>query len=59
MEVTPLLTILKDPMVFSYVTMALYAMNAIQFLFRGMYADCFYWLSALSITATVTFGYQR
>ena len=48
-----------NPMIFNWVIMSLYSLNALQFLLRGMYVDCFYWLSALSITATVTFGYQR
>lgn len=51
--------ILFDPLIFNYLIISLYAINAAQFLFRGMYADGCYWLSALAITCTVTFGYQR
>ena len=43
----------------SYVIMALYAINACWWLAHGSRVDCCYWLSALAITATVTFGYQR
>jgi len=48
-----------DPFVFNYLIMTLYATNALQFALRGFYADACYWLSALAITATVTFGYDR
>ena len=44
---------------FNYLIMVLYGCNAGQFALRGMYADACYWLSALAITATVTFGYSR
>ena len=48
-----------DPFVFNKIIMLLYTCNAIQFFLRGYKADGFYWLSALAITATVTFGYKR
>ena len=44
---------------FNYIIMALYLINAIWWMLYGSKADMFYWLSALAITATVTFGYQR
>jgi hypothetical protein len=48
-----------DPKLFNYVIMTLYAMSAIRFSASFMWADMCYWLSALAITATVTFGYNR
>jgi hypothetical protein len=51
--------ILSDPAVFNYVIMSLYAMNAARWAFHGGWADACYWLSALAITATVTFGYKH
>ena len=44
---------------FNYLIMALYIVNACWWLAHGSKADFFYWLSAFSITATVTFGYAR
>lgn len=54
-----LLNILFDPKIFNYTIMALYLLNALRWGVHGSYADMFYWLSALAITLTVTFGYQR
>ena len=48
-----------DPKIFNYLIMALYLANSGWWLFHGSKADMFYWLSALAITATVTFGYDR
>lgn len=50
---------LSDPRVFNYLIMVLYAMNAARWAWHGNWADCCYWLSALAITATVTFGYSH
>ncbi len=50
---------LFNPLVFNYVIMSLYAVNAIQFFARRNAADGCYWLSALAITATVTFLYKH
>jgi len=50
---------LLDPRIFNYVIMGLYGLNAARWLIAGSYADCSYWLCALGITATVTFGYAR
>ncbi len=46
-----------NPIYFNYVIMSLYLMNAIGWAYHGKWADMCYWLSALAITATVTFGY--
>jgi len=48
-----------DPKFFNYVIMALYFLNAIRWLFARRLADVCYWLSALAITATVTFLYKH
>lgn len=50
---------LLDPKIFNYVIMGLYATNAVWWLYNGSRADMCYWLSALAITATVTWGYGR
>lgn len=51
--------LILDPKLFNYVIMTLYACSALRFAIGGYWPDMFYWLSALSITLTVTFGYQR
>ena len=51
--------IFSDPKIFNYIIMTLYLLNAIRWAVSGSWADCTYWLSALSITATVTWGYTR
>jgi hypothetical protein len=51
--------VLSDPRAFNFLIMALYAANAVRWAVHGSWADCCYWLSALAITATVTFGYQH
>lgn len=50
---------LKDPKVFNYVIMSLYALNSARWAFDSKWADVCYWLSAFAITATVTFGYKH
>jgi hypothetical protein len=50
---------LFNPKLFNCVIMALYLINAVWWFFHGSKTDACYWLSALAITATVTFGYQR
>jgi len=50
---------LFDPKVFNYVIMFLYGLNVARWAFAGKIADVCYWLSALAITATVTFGYKH
>lgn len=47
--------LLTDPVLFNYVIMALYVCSAVRhFAARDIGNGC-YWLSALAITATVTF----
>ena len=48
-----------DPKVFNYLIMALYALASIRWACAGKWADMCYWLCALGITATVTFGYKH
>jgi hypothetical protein len=50
---------LTDPKIFNYIIMSLYLLNAGRWAIHGSYADMCYWLSALAITATVTFGYNH
>lgn len=50
---------LLDPKVFNYVILTLYAANAVRWAFERKIADVCYWLSALAITATVTFLYRH
>lgn len=54
-----MLNLFLDPRLFNYVIMALYLINAIRWGVHGSWADVCYWLSALAITATVTFGYNH
>lgn len=51
--------LLLDPKLFNYVIMVLYALNAGRWALEGRIADVCYWLSALAITATVTFLYPH
>lgn len=51
--------LLKNPALFNYVIMSLYCMSAGWWALHGKYVDSAYWLSALAITATVTFGYRH
>lgn len=53
------MSMLTDPKAFNYLIMALYLLNAVRWGFAGSVADVFYWISALAITATVTFGYSH
>jgi hypothetical protein len=51
--------LLADPRVFNFIIMTLYALNAARWAWEGKWADVSYWLSALAITATVTWGYKH
>lgn len=51
--------LLTDPKIFNYVIMLLYALNAARWAYERRLADVCYWLSALAITATVTFLYKH
>ena len=53
------LAIIKDPKVFNYIIMVLYFLNAARWACARKPADVCYWLSALAITATVTFLYKH
>lgn len=48
-----------DPKIFNYVIMSLYLLSALRWGFERKPADVCYWLSALAITATVTFLYAH
>lgn len=50
---------MSDPRLFNFVIMAIYAASAVRWACAGRWADCCYWLSALAITMTVTFGYKH
>lgn len=52
-------SLLLDPKIFNYTIMCLYALNALRWAFARKPADVCYWLSALAITATVTFLYDH
>jgi hypothetical protein len=54
-----MLRYLMDPRIFNFIIMGLYSVNAVRWLAAGKLADMCYWLSALAITATVTFGYKH
>ena len=47
------------PCLFNYIIMVLYGLSAIWWAAHKKPADACYWLSALAITATVTFGYKH
>jgi|GEM_PF-1079707 len=51
--------VFKDPRLFNFVIMTLYACSAIRWAIERKPADVCYWLSAFAITATVTFGYRH
>ena len=51
--------LLLDPKFFNYVIMVLYLANAVRWTIQRNLADTCYWLSALAITATVTFLYKH
>jgi hypothetical protein len=53
------MSILRDPRLFNFVIMTLYACSSLRWAISGRWADCCYWVSALAITATVTFGYKH
>jgi hypothetical protein len=53
------MSILLDPRVFNFVIIGLYCANAVRWAVHHSWADMFYWLSALAITLTVTFGYRH
>jgi hypothetical protein len=48
-----------DPRIMNFIIMGLYCTNVLVWAWHRKWADCCYWLSALAITATVTFGYKH
>jgi hypothetical protein len=50
---------LSDPKLFNYIIMVMYGLNATRWAYNRSIADTCYWLSALAITATVTFLYKH
>lgn len=48
-----------DPKFFNYVIMSLYVLNTAWWAYHKSWGDAWYWASALSITAAVTWGYHR
>ena len=48
-----------DPRAFNFLIMTLYACSALRWACAGKWCDAAYWVSALSITAVVTFGYRH
>lgn len=54
-----LIGVLRDPRLFSFVIMTLYCCNVLRWAYERKWVDVCYWLSALAITATVTFGYKH
>jgi hypothetical protein len=56
---TRVVKVIRDPRLFNFVIMTLYGLSAIRWACAFKWADTCYWLSALAITATVTFGYKH
>jgi hypothetical protein len=50
---------LFDPKLFNYLIMTLYGLNVARWAWEGSWKDVCYWLSALAITATITFMYDH
>jgi len=53
------MAMLTDPKAFNYLIMVLYLLNACRWAYECKWADVCYWISALAITATVTFLYDH
>lgn len=51
--------LIKDPKVFNYVILALYACNIVRWTIAGSRGDALYWAGAFWITASVTWGYKH
>ena len=58
-DLKPILVVFQDPKIFNYLVMVLYALNITRWGFHGSLKDVCYWVSALAITATVTFLYEH
>ncbi len=51
-----MMQIINDPRSFNFLLMFLYLLNAGRWAWNKEWAQAFYWLGALWITASVTFG---
>lgn len=51
--------LLLDPKIFNYIILTLYGLNCVRWAVERKPADVCYWLSAMAITATVTFLYKH
>jgi len=51
--------LLTDPRLFNFLIMTMYGVSALRWAVSAKWADMCYWLSALAITATVTWGYRH
>lgn len=51
--------LILDPRLFNYLILSLYAINIIRWAFERDYFNVWYWASAFSITACVTFAYKN
>lgn len=49
---------IKDPRLFNYLILSLYAINIVRWSFERSFFNVWYWASAFSITACVTFSYK-
>lgn len=54
-----MIELIKDPKVFNYVILALYACNIVRWTIAGSRGDALYWAGAFWITASVTWGYKH
>lgn len=54
-----MMSLLLDPKIFNYVIMVMYGLNVLRWSLAGSLKDVCYWLSALAITATVTFLFEH
>lgn len=48
-----------DPRIFNFIILGLYTLNFFWWLYNGQYAQAWYWVSAASITAAVTWGFPH
>jgi hypothetical protein len=54
-----MMALILDRRFFNWLIMGLYALSAARWAWARSWADVCYWLSALAITSTVTFGYRH
>ncbi len=48
-----------NPMLFTWITLALYGANALQFLVRGNFIGFGYWVAAAAITIFASIGFKQ